>query len=170
MGSTSSSLTTDIYILSALKKINILEVFPEDRSAADTLIAIEATNVLKSLKKNVDHVALLTPGYPWTVSVTPTSSQICLTDNYTRSPSTLYSNASTLSVVDTNIYPLLSNHNNSILYCVLLPHDIFWLEDGSDVVLVVDKNLHSFDKNINQYLEDHILFTHSQDQEGLINH
>lgn len=64
MGSTSSSLTTDIYILSALKKINILEVFPEDRSAADTLIAIEATNVLKSLKKNVDHVALLTPGYP----------------------------------------------------------------------------------------------------------
>ena len=75
---------------------------------------------------------------------------------------------STSSSDTTHNYPLLPIHTSSISYRVLLPHDIFRLEDGSDVVLGVDKNSHGFDKNIARYLEGSILHSQSREQEGSI--
>ena len=50
MGSAPSSLTT--HTLSALKKFNVFDEFPDDSSAADALIAKEATNALKYVNSN----------------------------------------------------------------------------------------------------------------------
>ena len=197
MGTTPSSLTT--HTLLSLKKFNIFDVFPDDCPAADASISKEATHALKYINSNFasrlgghrkrkkpaliptgmspkfstpkrrSRRAVTTPNYPQPSSLNPTSSQICLSDNYTpATPATSHGHTSTLSVVDTNTYPLLPIHTSFISYRVLLPHDIFWLEDGSNVVLVVDKNSIGFYKNINQYLEDHILYTHSREQEGSI--
>lgn len=50
MGSAPSSVTT--HIVSVVKKFNTFEVFPDNCSAADTLIAKEATNALKYVNSN----------------------------------------------------------------------------------------------------------------------
>ena len=101
-------------------------------------------------------------------TVAPNTSQICLNDNFVSATSPSHDHTSTLSVSATNTFPSLPIHRISISYRVSLPHGIFRLDDGSDVVLVVDKNSNGFEKNINQYLEDNILYTHSREQEGSI--
>ena len=45
-----------------------------------------------------------------------------------------------------------------------MPRIIFRLDDGCEVVLVVDKILHGFDKSIARYLEDSILDSYSRKQ------
>ena len=196
MGTTPSSLTT--HTLSALKKFNIFDVFPDDRSDADALIAKEATNALKYVnsnfasrlgghrkRKKIDSFptgmspnfvtpkrrsrrVISTPDSTRLLSIDPASSPISLGEKSITPISTSRDHPSMLSVIDMDTYPSLPIHSSSISYRVLLPHDIFRLEDGSDVVLVLDKNSNGFEKNINQYLEDHVLHIHSREQEGSV--
>ena len=50
MGNTTSTLSTDT--LALLTKFNIFTKFPTDRSKADYIIAVEATNALKHVNTN----------------------------------------------------------------------------------------------------------------------
>ena len=58
----------------------------------------------------------------------------------------------------------MSNIRTSGSYRALLPNDIFMLNNGDTVVLVVDYNSFGFKKIINHCIDDDILQSHSRQQ------
>ena len=55
---------------------------------------------------------------------------------------------------------------SSISYRVLLSHNVLHLSDGNDIMLVVNKQSHGFEKSIVNYLSNEELTNHTTTQDG----
>ena len=156
----------------SLNKPHIFPEYPSDRTKADKLISIVATNALKFV--NTDFRSKLGGHRKRKYDSRSDNIPSPIKNIYTpkrRSPRKVSSLSSPTSVVasaiDTaSLSRALSNnaidlfcsdgkHDNhpsiissSIFYRVLLPNDIFQLEEDDNVVLVVDKNSYGFTKSI----------------------
>ena len=177
MGNTPSTLSTDTLALP--QKFNIFTKFPTDRSKADYIIAVEATNALKHVntnflsrlgghrkRKQAPLITAFSPNFttpkrrPRRVTITPLSSNNLISPNHSiSSPSKRTTSTYNINEYDTGpiSIPTLPIHSSSISYRVLLPHDLFRLEYNSQVVLVVDNDSYGFRKGIAQYIDNDVL-------------
>ena len=186
MGNTPSTLSTDT--LALLNKFNIFTKFPTDRSKADYIIAVEATNALKHVntnfisrlgghrkRKQPTPITAFSPNFTTPkrrsrrVAISSLSSNNLISPNHSiSSPSKTTTSTYNINEYDTGpiSIPTLPIHSSSISYRVLLPHDLFRLEYNSQVVLVVDNDSYGFRKGIAQYIDNDVLSNHSREQGG----
>ena len=107
------------------------------------------------------------------ITLEPNRPTIISIHNYSNPPSQSPNNFSKqdsqiIQHNDPGIVPSLPIHSSSISYRVLLPHDIFRLDNNSQVVLVVNIDSYGFRKSIAQYLDYSTLSNHSREQDGFI--
>ena len=161
--------------VSYLKRFGVFCEFPTDRDDADKLISNLATNALKYVNSNFNtrlgghhkrkRIAIDTVETNNNV-ITP------LSRKSRRLIKTPLSN-NVIPVVDQEENPVITlnpnlNHpsliRSAISYRVLLPNDLFRLEEGDIVILVVDSNSYGFQRNIRGCLQEDVLLLHSRAQ------
>ena len=176
-------------ILSLLKPFGIFSEFPKDRIEADRVISNRATNALKYVsssfsnrlgghnkrKRDPSGDLLLNTTSTDLFSTPARRSQrrmpIVTLDSSenTTSPTSSADSQSVTSQSVMSSYPstlhISPNISSALSYRVLLPNDLFRLNEGDIVILVVDDASFGFKKSISDYIDDDILLIHSRQQQ-----
>ena len=145
MGNTTTSFSDT---LTELKHFDVFPEFPSDRSAADKLISMKATNALKNVNNsfispsNGHSKRKRVLAIPSPINDSPVRrSRRRIQSNNAMSPIDCVSSCIIPRSPEPSPIPLNSSITRSLLtYRVLLPHDLFRICDGENLVLVVDKD------------------------------
>ena len=161
--------------VSYLKRFRVFCEFPTDRNDADKLISNLATNALKYVNSNFNkRLSCHHKRKRITLDTAETNNNV-ITPSSRKSRRRIQPPLSNnvITIVDQNESPIITlnpktNHpsliRSAISYRFLLPNDLFRLEEGGSVILVVDLNSYSFQRHICGWLQEDVLLLHSRAQ------